>query len=169
MSHPLVTQLRFARSEFMRVMDGVPAEDAVRRLEPMNCLSWIVGHLANQEQFYWLFLAQGPQAIVDPQLYLLVGSGQPPTTPPMADMLATWQAITAASDSYLDTLTDDVMLTHLVGENGQPLRESIGTNLQRVLYHYWFHTGEAHAIRQQLGHRPPDFVGNMAQALFRVE
>jgi hypothetical protein len=47
--HPLVTQLRFARSEFQRCLDGVSAEDAVHRFGPMNCISWIVGHLANQE------------------------------------------------------------------------------------------------------------------------
>ena len=35
-SHPLVTQLRFARSEFLRCLDGVSSEDAVHRFE----LSW---------------------------------------------------------------------------------------------------------------------------------
>lgn len=42
MTHPLVTQLRFARSEFVRCLDGVSEEDGVKRLLPMNCLSWIV-------------------------------------------------------------------------------------------------------------------------------
>ena len=28
--HPLVVQLRFARSEFLRCLDGVSAEDALR-------------------------------------------------------------------------------------------------------------------------------------------
>jgi hypothetical protein len=46
--------------------------------------------------------------------------------------------------------------------------ESIGTLLYRNLYHYWFHTGEAHAIRQMLGHRDlPQFVGDMSKALYR--
>jgi len=48
MTHPLVTQLRFARSEFVRCLETVPPEDALRRLLPMNCLSWIVGHLASR-------------------------------------------------------------------------------------------------------------------------
>jgi hypothetical protein len=52
-THPLVTQLRFARSEFRRCLDGVSPEDAARRLGPLNCISWIVGHLANQEHFLW--------------------------------------------------------------------------------------------------------------------
>ena len=34
-------------------------EDAQRRLLPMNCISWMVGHLAHQEQFYWSYFPQG--------------------------------------------------------------------------------------------------------------
>ena len=34
--------------------------------------------------------------------------------------------------------------------------------MQRVIYHYWYHTGENMAIRQMLGHTGlPDFVGNI--------
>ena len=59
MTHPLVTQLRFARGEFQRCLEGVSAEDAVKRLEPMNCISWIIGHLGVQENAYWNVMAQG--------------------------------------------------------------------------------------------------------------
>ena len=35
--------------------------------------------------------------------------------------------------------------------------------LLRNVYHYWFHTGEAHAVRQSLGHQGlPEFVGDMS-------
>jgi len=48
--------------------------------------------------------------------------------------------------------------------------ESVGTMLYRNTYHYWFHTGEAHAIRQMLGHGElPQLVGNMSAALYRPE
>ena len=57
MVHPLVDQLRFARSEWVRVLEGVSDEDARRRLTPMNSISWMVGHLAWQENRYWLQLA----------------------------------------------------------------------------------------------------------------
>lgn len=59
MAHLLVNQLRFARSEFARALDGVSAVDAVRRIMPLNCLSWMVGHLADQENRYWVNLGQG--------------------------------------------------------------------------------------------------------------
>ena len=42
--------------------------------------------------------------------------------------------------------------------------------LQRNFYHYWFHIGEAHAIRQMLGHPDlPQFVGDMSTAIYRPE
>ena len=167
MLHPLVTQLRFTRSEFVRCLDGISDADARQRLEPMNCISWIIGHLAEQEHRYWLLLAQ--ERPLYPDLYKLVGYGQPATTPPLDEMWATWRAITEAADSYLDTLTVDTLQTHLSWKD-KPLEESIGTMLYRNIYHYWFHTGEAHAIRQQLGHTDlPQFVGDLSSALYTPE
>ena len=83
--HPLVLQLRFARSELVRCLEGVTPEDAVRRVQPMNCISWVVGHLANQENAYWNILAgRGNPA---PGLNDLVGFGKPASTPPMMSQL----------------------------------------------------------------------------------
>jgi len=165
--HPLVTQLRFARSEFQRCLDGVSAEDAVRRFEPMNCISWIVGHLANQEHGYWVMVGQGE--IVAPGLNDLVGFGQPASTPPLDEMWATWQAVTQTADRFLDTLTADNLQTHMEWK-GRPRPESIGTMLFRNIYHYWYHLGEAAAIRQMLGHRDlPQFVGDMSRAFYVPE
>ena len=166
-SHPLVTQLRFARSEFLRCLDGVSAEDAVHRFEPMNCISWIAGHLANQENAYWVLVAQGRK--VAPGLNDLVGSGKPASTPPLEEMWETWRTITSAADAFLNTLSSEELSLYVMGKS-KPLRESAGTLLYRNIYHYWFHTGEAHAIRQMLGHADlPQFVGDMSQAVFRGE
>ncbi len=162
--HLLVTQLRFTRSEFLRCLEGVSDEDARRRIEPMNCLSWIVGHLASQENFYWVLWAQDKK--LAPDLRELVGYGQPPSTPPWDEMWATWREITAAADKYLDTLTEEQLHTRLEWK-GKPLRENTGTMLYRNIYHYWHHLGQAHAIRQMLGHTDlPEFVGDMTQASY---
>ena len=164
MTHPLVTQLRFTRSEFQRCLQGVSEDDAIRRIEPMNCLSWIVGHLASQEHYLWVLHAQGQN--IAPELYKLVGFGQPPSTPLWGEMWETWRVITAAADVYLDTITAETLGHHLVWQ-GENLSEDVGISLLRNIYHYWFHLGEAHAIRQLLGHGAlPQFVGNMAQVLY---
>jgi len=168
MTHPLVDQLRFARSEFVRSLVGVEDEEARRRLGPMNCLSWMVGHLADQEQRYWLE-RQGRPPVV-PGLNALVGYGKPASTPPLAEMWTAWRTVTAAVDPYLDTLTV-ADLQRLPSAAPADVTESVGTMLLRVTGHYWFHTGESQAIRQLLGHANlPDFVGDIGrEAPYRPE
>ena len=167
MTHPLVDQLRFARSEFVRCLEGVSSEDAPRRLGPMNCISWIVGHLASQENIYWVL--QGLGRRLAPGLEKRVGWGQPASTPPLEEMWSTWRAVTAAADEYLDTLTTESLQMHQEWE-GKVVGESIGTRLLRNTYHYWFHLGEGHATRQMLGHTGlPQFVGNMSEAAYHPE
>jgi hypothetical protein len=161
MVHPLVTQLWFARSEFVRGLEGVSPEDAVRRLEPMNCMSWIVGHLASQENFLWVKIAQDID--LAPDLYKVVGYGRPTTTPPWEEMWARWREITETADQYLTTITPQTLHTHFTWQ-GKQLSEDVGTTLLRNIYHYWFHLGEAYAIRQMLGHTDlPEFVGGMSE------
>lgn len=167
MTLPLVSQLQFTRSEFMRGLENLDPAEALRRIEPMNCLSWMVGHLASQEQAFWVLIAQGKT--IYPDLHRLVGTGYPASTPPMDEMLTAWKDITAAADDFLRTLTPSKAVEYLQWK-GKPYPESIGTLLQRNIYHYWFHTGEVHAVRSLLGHTGlPDFVGDMTSAAYRQE
>ena len=165
--HPLVMQLKFTRSEFVRCLKDVSPEDGIRRVMPMNSISWILGHLANQEQAYWVLLAQ--ERTILPDLNDLVGPGKPASTPPLDEMWAAWRSITQAADQYLGTLTTPVLEKHLIYK-GKPRPESVGTMLLRNIYHYCYHTGEAHAIRDMLGHRDlPQFVGDMSEAYYQPE
>lgn len=152
----------------MRALDGVSKADATVRLEPMNCISWMVGHLAWQEHWYWIRHAQGLN--IAPQLSALVGTGRPASTPPLDEMWSLWREITATSEEYLNTLTAGDLQTRYEYK-GKPLRETIGTMLHRLTYHYWFHAGEALAIRQLLGHNNlPEFVGDISgKAPYRPE
>lgn len=161
MPHPLVLQLRFTRGEFKRALKKVSDEDAVRHFAPMNCISWIVGHLAWQEQMYWLTQAQG----VTPAPEVNVcASGQPQSSPSLAEMWAGWEAVVSASDAFLDTLDSAMLTTHTLKRTApyEPYKETLGTRLRRTTYHYWYHIGEAQAIRQLLGHSGlGQFVGDI--------
>jgi hypothetical protein len=164
MVHPLVSQLHFARDELLRGMQNVPAEDALKRFEPMNCLSWIVGHLASQEHYLWVIKAQGVN--IAPDLIKWVGFGKPASTPDWDEMWDLWRKITHEADKYLETVTDEILSNYLVGR-GENVREDVGTTLLRNIYHYWFHLGEAQAIRQIIGH--PDlatYVGYMDEVRY---
>ncbi len=156
MPHPLVEQLRFARSEFARGLDGVPEADGLRRFEPMNSIGWIVAHMAWHEQRYWLTRITG--ATLVPDLNEIAANGGPATTPSLRRMHEAWAMVTAAADPILDAL-DEAALQRELG--GSPPR-LIGNAILRVTYHYWFHTGEVLAIRQLLDHpERPEFVGDI--------
>jgi hypothetical protein len=159
MPHPLVLQLRFTRREFKRALEGINDADARRRFMPMNCISWAVGHLAWQEQRYFLFYGQGQLPL--PRIQELFAYGAPASTPALDEMWAAWTTITQAADPWLDALTTEKLQQHVV-RNGKPSSYIFGSLLQRVIYHYWYHTGEAMAIRQMLGQVDlPEFVGDI--------
>jgi DinB family protein len=167
-AHPLIEQFRFTRREWLRGLRGVSAEEATRHFGQMNCISWTIGHLAWQEQRYWLQRSQ--DIILYPELNTLFAFGAPMSTPTMAEMIKTWRAVTKAADPYLDTLTTKALQRDL-RLNGKPVGQSVGSALRRITYHYWYHIGEIQAIRQMLGHaKLPVYVGNIEQqAPYRPE
>jgi hypothetical protein len=167
MTHPLVAQLRFTRSEFKRGLAGLSEEDGARRLPPLNCISWNVGHLAWQEQK--CFLYGGSKKILLPDVDVDYAYGAPACTPSLGKTWEAWNTVTAAVDPWLDELAESDMTSLL--DRGEGFgRYMVGNLLLRVIYHYWYHNGENMAIRQALGHsKLPQFVGNIdEQAPYRA-
>ena len=159
MPHPLVDQLDFTRSEWLRGLEAISDEDGARPLGPMNCVSWTVGHLAWQEQRYFLERAQGKLAFAE--LNTTYAYGAPMSTPILSDTLRTWREVIQTSRAYLDSLTTESLQQDLPLE-GKLVGQSIGSAMRRMTYHYWYHIGEIQAIRQMLGHTGlPEYVGDI--------
>jgi len=167
-THPLVDQFRFTRSEYLRGLDGMTEEDGARHFGQMNCISWIVGHLAWHEQR--TFLQRPKDIILFPHLNEVFAYGAPMSTPSLKDMIETWHAVTKAADPYLESLTTEILLTELL-LNGEAVGQTRGSALRRITYHYWFHTGEVLAIRQMIGGKDlPEYVGDIeGEAPYRPE
>ena len=155
-----VTQLRFARRNFMKIMEGVTAEEAVEHFAAMNSLGWMVGHVLSLEQANFILIAGNQMPY--PDLHKRVGFGFPQSTPELEEMLQVWQGVTAKADEFLDTLTP-AMLAECPLWKGEPFKHTWGTMLVRTTYHYFYHTGEASAIRQLQGYKTPDFVLKMRE------
>ncbi len=168
MPHPLIEQLRFARAEFMRGFEGVSDDDARKRLGPMNCMSWNIAHLAYHEQAYFLRLIQGQ--IVAPEVDEWAGYGKLASQPPLDAVVDAWRRITTAADPYLDALTTPKLL-EIPLRKGKLFSHNVGSMVQRVIYHYFYHTGESQAIRQMLDHPGrPEYIGDLhVIAPFRAE
>jgi uncharacterized damage-inducible protein DinB len=159
MPHPLVLQLRFTRSEFQRAVSRISDEDARKRVVPMNSISWTVGHLAWQEQRYFIYFPTGELLL--PKINENYSFGSPHSTPPLKEMMSAWRKITKATDKWLDSLTTKKLL-QFVKLDGKKTSRMYGNLLQRVIYHYWYHTGENMAVRKILGHTGIGyFVGNI--------
>lgn len=143
MPHPLVRQLRFTRSEFLRSIQGVGDADARKRLLPMNSISWNIG----QEKMLF------------PGINEKFAYGAPASTPLLKEVLSAWKKITAAADPWLDALTS-VELQQYAYIDGRKTSRTFGNLIQRMIYHYWYHIGENMSIRQMLGHtKLVQFVG----------
>jgi len=159
-THPLVLQLRFTRSEFKRALKGLTEEDAAKQSHPMNCINWNVGHLAWQEQKFILYFGQGQ--LPYPKIEKLFAYGAPASTPALQEMLKIWQNITSSGNHWLETITSEKLQEFVIKTDGTKLQRTYTLLLQRMIYHYWYHTGENLAIRQMLGHTDlPQFIGNI--------
>jgi hypothetical protein len=167
MPHPLVLQLRFTRSEFRRALEGLTDNDARRRFMPMNCISWHIGHLASQEQRFWL---NTRGQVLLPELNTQFAFGSPASTPALDEVWQAWHTVTESADPWLDTLTSS-QLAEPVIVGGNSIGATYGSLLLRTTYHYWYHTGENMAIRQMLNNPGlPDFVGDIdGEAPYRPE
>jgi len=159
MAHPIVDQMRFARAELARGLEGISDESAAKHLGPMNCISWTVGHLAWQEQRYWLERAQG--RIPHPDLNQLYAYGAPMSTPSLKGTLDLWHAVRSEAEAFQGNFTSQTLLLDLP-HKGRSIGQSYGSALLRTIFHYWYHLGEIQAIRQMLGERGlPEFVGDL--------
>ena len=168
-THPLVDQVRFTRMEWLRALDGVSEKDARVHHGPMNSIGWIVGHLAWQEQRYFLIRPQKIMLRKDIQTRFVTGGKM--STPELTETLAAWREITSAADPFLDTVTTARLNRDLPLPKGKRSGQTLGSAIRRLTYHYWFHIGEIMAIRQMLKEkRLPQYVGAIEQyAPYRPE
>ena len=151
--HTLVQMYNMTRKEFERNLNGLTDEDARKHIEPMNCISWIIGHVANQQHTFFVDWPEGKES--DPR-YRPYGYGSPASQPPLEEVLALWRDACNKADVWLQAATGDSLQVR--GQPTSPEGENGGTLLVRCIFHTWCHLGEISSIRQILGHRPPEFV-----------
>jgi len=144
---------QLSRQELERVLEGLTDVDARRRLEPMNCISWIIGHVAAQQ--HALFVAQPAGKGIDSR-YKPYGFGSQTTKPPLDEVMELWRDSCREADPWLHSATDDLL--QQTGESNSPRKENYGTLLVRHIFHIWYHIGEISSIRQILGHKSQQFV-----------
>ncbi len=156
----LVAMLLVTRREFQRALRGVPEREAMVRVGGMNSVSWIVAHVAWQEDLFWRYLAQGLPAN---ERLGQARTGAPASVPDFQQALADWREVTRATEPYLKSLSAGALARH-----PDTSEENLGTRVVRCLMHYWSHIGEICAIRTLLGIAGPQFVGSLQDCRYEI-
>ena len=151
--HTLVQMLYLSRQEFERNLVGLTDEDARKRIEPMNCISWIIAHVACQHRMFFIDWPAGRQTDTR---YTPYNYGSPASQPPLDEVMTLWRDACKDSDEFLQVATSQSLQDR--GALTTPGGESRGTLIVRCIFHTWCHLGEISSIRQILGHHPPQFV-----------
>jgi len=146
----LVQILELSRKEFDRNLVGLTDEDARKRIEPMNSISWIIAHVANQHRS---FFVDWPAGRATEARYASYGYGAPASQPPLEEALALWRDACRESDAWLHS-ADEAALAQVTPF----FKENLGSLLVRCICHTWHHIGEINSVRQLLGHRAAQFV-----------
>jgi len=160
-AHHLVRYVQHTRRELRRAVEGMSIADLEHRVGGLNSVAWIVGHLARQEQTYWLTARDEP-AVADLDAF---GHGEPAAAADFETVYQAWQRVTATADVWLAGLDEAALHTHVHGRSLFE-RENVGTLLTRVSGHYYLHIGQITAIRKLLGYPVPPFVGSQAGAMY---
>jgi hypothetical protein len=155
MPHPIVQMLQFARSEFERGLEGLTDEEARHRPaksdgSSMNCITFTIGHLADQE---WRLFVRGVGGPVNDQLERFA-TGRPALEVPLADVLGLWNDAKTRADEWLLNASEEDLT-----RSTDDWFEDQGICVMRTTYHYFFHAGEINATRQLLGHPEIPFIG----------
>jgi hypothetical protein len=166
-AHHLVAMLLVTRNEFLRALSGLKPSEAETRIGGLNCIGWIVGHVAWQESLFWLEWGQG-QAV--PERLRPFATGRQGFIPEYSQVLADWQEVAEATEPFLRHLDHQRLQRHFVSENagvqGILAEENAGTLLTRCIMHYWSHIGEIASVRSLVGHAAPQFVGSLKGCLY---
>ena len=161
MTLQMVLDLKFARQKWASGHANLSNEDAQKRVGDANALSWLVGHLAWLEHLTWVEFAQGQET----SEYLSQFTwNSPASVPPLDEVMAVWESAAAAADTYLDDITEADLDTMIYW--GERPMESVGSMIKRQTWHYWYHLGEAQAVRQVMEHKNlPPFIGQMDETV----
>ncbi len=157
----LITRILLAaRTDLLRAVDGLDNTHGALRLGGLNEAAWMIAHLAEQEQRYWLSAFRDPAVAPELDAYR---RGRPEEVMPLSRAIDTWLAVSAATEPRLLGLRE-TELARAAPDPGAGPGESVGVMCLRVFGHYYLHIGQLTAVRRWIGLPVPAFVGRLPAA-----
>jgi hypothetical protein len=159
---PAVVRLLLdAREEFVRVADSLPVPAQAGAFDRLSAGSWIVAHIAEQDDQYWGVHAQ--QLDADPWLVgASVKFGDPVSRPDYAEARAALDRSLARSQAYIEGLDgtqfDTVVRASRVPERGD---QTVVELVVRQAAHLFALAGELAALGSLAGADDPGLPGRL--------
>jgi uncharacterized damage-inducible protein DinB len=155
---PIVSHAVLAvREDLLRALEGLDDRSGALRLGGLNEAAWIVAHLAEQEQRYWLASFGLPEVAPEVAPYRRGRSDEPLT---LSEALDAWQRVAAATAPRLRRLGAEE-LERRAPDPTVASGERLDVMCLRVFGHYYLHIGQITAVRRWLGLSVPPFVGRL--------
>ena len=146
----LVRLLWDAFDELERVAGALPTPGQGRAIGRLNAGSWVVAHVAQQQDAYWCTGAQG----LDSDAWLAgldVGFGSEPSVPDYREALDAFARIRARAIPYLRSLRDEDLDAVMEPSDGSGSTQTVGDLVVRAVGHVFVHTGELATIASLVG------------------
>jgi hypothetical protein len=146
-----------ARADLLRAIDGFDDARAALRVAGLNEPAWMVAHLAEQEQRYWLKAFGKPAVVAELAGYR---RARPDVVLPLSAALSAWRTVADATTGVLLGF-EEGGAEAFPPERSYVPAEPIAVLCLRVFGHYYLHVGQLTAVRRTLGMPVPTFVGKL--------
>jgi hypothetical protein len=154
----LITRILLAaRTDLLRAVDDLDDTHGALRLGGLNEAAWMVAHLAEQEQRYWLSAFREPPLAPELAAYR---RGRPDEVMPLSRAIDTWLAVASVTEPLLLGLKETELARPAPDPSVGP-SEHVGVMCLRVFGHYYLHIGQLTAVRRWVGLPVPAFVGRL--------
>jgi hypothetical protein len=150
--------LAFSRKNLLEIAEDIPRDKLCYQPFPgANHALWIMGHLANSDEFFVAELGKRPGANFE-QTKALFFAGSKPTPhlkdyPPLEEIKSYLSAGRESLVSWFKSLSP-AQLAAPLPENWKPFASTYGALMFSIAWHEGLHTGQLTAIRKSLGLSP---------------
>ncbi len=159
----VVRLLLDARDEFRRVAEAVPNPGRGGAIGRLNPGSFIVAHIATQDDLVWNVALQG----LEPDAWLVAanaGHGAPRSTPDYDEALAALDRTFARSEATVTALAEEDLDREL--SSSVPGR-IVAAQLARSTAHTWSHAGELATLASLVGAPDLGLPGRLPRSSMR--
>ena len=151
----IIYQYKITNNQVLNYINDINDSESKTVFEPLNCISWTIGHLARYNN---LAFASRSRGVKVPDKFRDFENGSPHSQKDLIYVKGLWLETLNATEKFLDSLEEKDLKKVPDNESYIELNkkeeENLGTFMTRRIFHSWNHLGEIASVRQLLGKDP---------------